>query len=348
MKSYLTETEILQQAVSLSKVLSHVEDHSSAFISFLETHGNGRIFTIGCGSGFCLAQAASRMIEQLLDRPCTPLAGGDLFLNQASYYDRIRGSLLIIFSRSGSTSELVQSVKHFQEIDSVTVVSILAKEGSALEALSDFSVILPDSFDESVCQTRTVTSFYTAFLYLCAHAAGDKDLQNMLREQIDTMRNDVPRFHDLFAHRTDLHNFSNAVLLADEVPFGLADEGAMAIREMACLQAATYHVLDVRHGPMALIDSDTLVVHLQSDNGLDHQAKLLTELKSQGSIIISVGPKPGIGETADVWISTEKTHPSIISAVPFIVVIQCLAFFRAISRGFNPDNPPNLSAWVSI
>lgn len=86
-------------------------------------------------------------------------------LNFPHYEKVIQNTLLVTLLRSGSTTGLVLAVQNAKEKYSIPCVSICATQNSDMSGLADLNLEIPCAFDESVCQTRTVSNFYAANLH---------------------------------------------------------------------------------------------------------------------------------------------------------------------------------------
>lgn len=347
--STLTEREILGQYVALETSHRHLEDRRAELKTFWNSQDGRRVIFLGSGSGYCLAQASAEAFRHYTGRAAEAFAAGDLLINFSHYQRRLDGAVLVALSRSGSTSEVIEVIRRAKANTDVTVFGIVTREETDLEAEADHCLAMPWAYDTSVCQTATVTTFYSVVLHLCAILANHHGLTEDLRQAIA----DGPRFmadaRARIGAMSGWEDWRNVVLLADGVAWGLADEGAMAFREMTCAPANCYHILDVRHGPMATVSPETLVVWLASPRGTPEQLQLREELNRLGARIVTVGleadeaseggraaiPLPGYAEDA-------------VRGIPFIFVVQWLACRSALARGLNPDSPPNLTAWVRL
>ncbi|HEX9388072.1 MAG TPA: SIS domain-containing protein, partial [Anaerolineales bacterium] len=99
--------------------------------------------------------------------------------------------------------------------------------------------------------------------------------------------------------------------------------------------------LEFRHGPMSMVNEKAVVVGMLSDVNRIHEAKVLSEMKSLGGTVTS------LGETeADVEFKSEI--PEGTRGVLYLPVLQLMAFYRSVAKGLNPDRPKNLTAVVQL
>jgi glucosamine--fructose-6-phosphate aminotransferase (isomerizing) len=143
--------------------------------------------------------------------------------------------------------------------------------------------------------------------------------------------------------------FENAVVLADSSMAGLAEEGALAFKEICQRQSNFYHVLDVRHGPVLTIDEKTLVVVMVSRGDSRLQAELVNDMKGRAGFVLALTCG---GDAALASGIKEIRLPNAacddVSAVFMLYCIQLLCLKHALSRGVDPDKPEGLDPWIKL
>jgi len=144
-------------------------------------------------------------------------------------------------------------------------------------------------------------------------------------------------------------SWSNVVILADGEMKGIAAEGAIAMTEIAQIPGNFYHLLDVRHGPMVLINKNTLVVACLRGNEFEYQKALIKDIAARGAEIIVYSDMPVEEiEEASLQITSCIKLNNAVSGIPFIFILQALACYRAVKEGVNPDSPDGLAAWIKL
>ena len=268
---------------------------------------------------------------------------------RAAYYAPILAhSLIVAPTRSGSTSELILAIDAVRKITDVEVIAISCVEDSAIAKVADLTLCLPWAYDHSVCQTRCVTNLYAASLLLTRILAGDSSLDAQINEVIER----GPAFLEAIEPRlTEIANlgWDNVRILADGEMSGIANEGVMAFCEIAQVAGSYYHLLDVRHGPMVMVDEKTLVIAALSDEQGEQQTKVIRELVDRGAIVVTYCAKkseeiPGVAMAVESGL--DLANP--VQGIPFINLAQVLALAKAGQLGINPDNPAGIVAWVNL
>lgn len=345
----LTYKEIRQQYSALQQTFDYMLAKREQITSFVESRSVSSVTFTGCGSSYCLSESAAFSAAVRAGLPSRPLAGGDLLLNVRQYLPMLRSTLLVAPSRSGSTSEVVEAVRILKAEHDVPVLAISCVTGSPLSQQSDLVLELPWAFDHSVCQTRTVTNLYTANLMLAAFLGNDEHLIEDIRAAILQGEAYMAKTESEI-RRTAGFDWNKVILLADGELFGLAAEGAIALTEIAKAQAHAFHLLDVRHGPMVTIGSDTLVIAAITGEDTGYQLSLLQDIKKRGATIIALSDRDSsaLAGIADLAIPSEHQFDPAALGIPFIFIPQIAAIHQAERAKLNPDQPDGLAAWVEL
>ena len=342
---YLTEKEIFSQYDALKKTYGYMMENADAIRDFWKAGGFTSIYYAGCGSGYCLCRSAAESARLRLGKPAFAMAAGDLMLNFPHYERSLKGSVLVAPSRSGSTSEVLKAAELARRAG-VPCIAISAVKDSPLGKEAALNLEILWAFDESVCQTRTVSNLYAANLIMIGILADDSVLLDEIKSAIDDGPAYMEKYRDAFK-KFAARDWDKAVVLADSELTGIADEGAVAFKEIPQIVSNYYHLLDVRHGPMVMIDGKTLVIVALSPFGREYQADLITDLKGKGAFVISVGSDEDM-YGADAHITHQEYKNYGVAGIPFIFVVQAVSYYKALDRGVNPDAPQGLSPWIKL
>ncbi|WP_379131691.1 SIS domain-containing protein [Paenibacillus sp. sgz500958] len=345
----LTYKEIRQQYTALQLTFDYMLAKKEEIVQFVHSCSINSVTFVGCGSSYCLSESAAFSAVVRAGLPSSVLAGGDLMLNFRQYSPILRNTLLIAPSRSGSTSEVVEAVRRIKAEHDVPVLAISCVTDSPLSRKSDFALELPWAFDHSVCQTRTVTNLYIANLMLTAFLGNDERVIAEIKNAILQGEAYMAATESEIRKAAD-GDWNKVILLADGELYGLASEGAIALTEIAKVQAHAFHLLDVRHGPMVTVGSDTLVIAAITGDDTKYQLNLLQDIKDRGATIIALADHESSELTGIVDLAIVSEHPLDAAAlgIPFIFIPQIVAIHQAERLNINPDEPDGLVAWVEL
>lgn len=343
---YKTQKEIFSQFNALQKTYEYFDKKKSYIKEFFDKISFSSITFIGSGSSYTLCESASLSTKINLNINSHSIVAGDLMLNFDHYENYLRGTLLIAPSRSGSTSEVINAVKKAKRKYDVPFISISAKENSKLSQISDLDIVLPWAFDESVCQTRTVSNLYIANLLLIDLMSSNSELKEDIKKVIDYGDKYLMNNKSIFEKISSNYDWDKVFILADSELQGIGKEAALAFKEISRSEAYYHHLLDVRHGPMVLIDKNTLILFANSPNGYKHQKDLIGDLKENGALVVTNGTHEE-HFNSDIHIEFPEVQYSV-RGLFFIIVNQAISYYKAINNNINPDEPEGLEPWISL
>ena len=340
---YYAEKEIFSQFESIKKTTDHIKNHKDDIKSLFD--GAKKVVFVGSGSSFSIAKSAATITSLRSDISSIAVAAGDILVNFDRYAKILDNSVIVSISRSGSTSELVYAVKMAKQKLNCKSISLCARENVEIEKWSDYSIEIPWAFDESVCQTRTVSNLYAGCVLIIAISIED----NLLRDEMLKLTEYSNEFQSKYNELLDTIgkvDFSHGIVLGECEIAGLAEEGALAFKEICQLNSNHYPVLDVRHGPMVMIDDKSLVILAMRDMD-DHITNLVKDIKSKGAFCLTMGVfSEEIG--GDWHIQLPNFENMAVAAIYMIFCIQVITFSRALALGVNPDEPDGLDPWINL
>lgn len=344
---YKTEKEIYSQYQALKKTYDYLLKRKEDIERFCKENCFDSITFTGAGSSYSLCQSAEVSTKIHLDIPANSLPAGDLMLNFSHYENIIEKTLLVAPSRSGSTTEVVKSFTRAKDEFNTPCISVCARENADLAKIVDLSLEIPWAFDESVCQTRTVTNLYLTNLLLIAIIAGEESLIAEIGKAAKDGESCLSGYKDQLKEIGE-SDWKKVVVLADSELEGIGSEGALAFKEICRNPSNYHHLLDVRHGPMVLIDDETLVIMATSSEGLSYQKDLIKDIKDKGSQVVTIGSKQENFPGVDLHITIPGYQYYGVRGIPFIFVPQVISYYKALKKGINPDLPEGLDPWIEL
>lgn len=342
---YLTEQEILSQQEALEKTYAYLTELRGEVEAFFG--GRKKFIFLGCGSSYMLAKSGQRMFARAAQTDADAVAGGDYLMNPSFYKQFFHDSIVVAISRSGKTSEILRSLMRLKAETNCKVLSITMLQDNDFMPYTDFDLTLDWCYDKSVCQTRSVTNFYLALAMLSCFYSGDEWELELLKKAVSGVTNFQTSVRPALKTLAR-ENWDKAVVLANGPFVGIAEEGALAFTEIAQLPGICFRLLDYRHGPMVLNDSRSVNIILMQKENEALQSSLLEDLRAHGGKIITVSHLEENKFQADGNFCIHGLIDSLAAGIPFINVIQLLAFEKAMVRGVNPDLPTGLDAYITL
>lgn len=344
---FLTEKEILDTPRALEKTCRYFDERAEEYKSFFARNSQKKFTFLGCGSSYMLAKSAATVFGALPGTAASAIPAGDYLIDSGFWRETLKDSIVVTLSRSGRTSEMVRAVQQIRETLGCPVISISAEDQNDIMPLSQLDITLDWCYDESVCQTRTVTNFYAAVLLLAALYAGNAGLAAAVRaacaQNAAFQAENRPVLEQIAAMAWD-----NVVVLTDGPLCGIAEEGALAFTEICMLCGRYFHVLDYRHGPIVISDENTLTLMALRPGEEALQKTMVSDVRAHGGPVVTVSREAGNPYGATAHIQIAGIDDFAAWGIPFIYLAQMLSLLKAIAQGGNPDAPKGLDAYITL
>jgi glucosamine--fructose-6-phosphate aminotransferase (isomerizing) len=297
----------------------------------------------GCGSVNYLSATAAALAGPALGIPALSAPAGALLRPSSVPFGDPAKTLLVATSRSGETSELLQAVDSFRDMGGLEVWGITTRSQSSLVSRCDLVIAEDDGFEPSVVQTRSFSSLLSLLQGTVATVAGAALPDPVALGSAGERSLDQAKA--LVANIDALGRYTRVLFLASGPGFGIAQEGQLLMSEMALTDSAAYHLLDFRHGPMSMVDSETLVVAILDGDATSGERAVLDDVISFGADVLALT----VGNAHPVGQFCINVDPGGLGQLAlFMPPLQVLAHQRATLRGLDPDVPRNLSAVVVL
>lgn len=338
--------EIFSQNESLIKTKEQLYLQKEELTAFMHQPCKSIVF-LGCGSGCMLSTGAAAMFSMHTDKKAVGLAGGAVMMEPTKYKGLFDDALVVITSRSGETSEVVYALNEMKKLTSFRTLGILSKEDCTLRPMMDLSVIIPWTYDHSVCQTRNISNFYYSLSMLLAFYNGDDELADSFSVFFDIQNDYIAKLGE-DCKEIAQKEWNSVTVLADGEVCGVANEGGLAFTEISILPGDYYNILDYRHGPIVLVNSSKLMIVLLNNKTDEHQKKMIADLKVKGGYVITLGPADRAAWGSDYHVCLDGIKRSEAWGLPYINLCQILAFSKAVANGHDPDAPEGLNPFVKF
>jgi glutamine---fructose-6-phosphate transaminase (isomerizing) len=345
-----TYNEILSQAEVWQSVLQQLKQNG-ATETILQT-GNRKAswLFVGCGTSFYLADAAATSWTLLTGELARAVPGSEVLLYPALTRSDSTDLRSIVISRSGRTSEAVRAAHVLRKKMQIPTIGITCAEKSELEAECDTTLVLKAADEKSTVMTRSFTSMLISLQWTAARRAGNAEFCNSLQEmaiQFATRIGSLAEYMEAFVER---RSFEDYVFLGQGPFHGIAREAALKVMEMSCSYSQSFHTLEFRHGPKAIVTPRTALTFFLSQSGLLSEIEVLEEMKELGGVTISVCnvANENIRRASDLVLELNLPGDELTGLVAHIVPAQWMGFFTGLGKGLNPDQPKNLTRVVVL
>lgn len=317
--------------------------------SLWDDGGYDRVLFTGCGSTHYLAQAAAALFQQLTGVSARAYPASEIALMPDLVLLPDTNPLLITISRSGETTETVEAMRVFRERTGSPVIAVTCASASTLALQADISIAIDEAQEISLAQTRSFASMLIAVEAAAAALSGQGDL-DALSGLTPAVTNLLRDYHSLAQQLGEDQQIERFFFLGSGALYGIACEGMLKMKEMSLSYSEAFHVLEFRHGPMSMVDAHTLVIGLISEEAHPQEIAVLREMRKRGAQILALAEQDYGFDLAD-WahfVPLKSNLPNWARPVVYLPVLQLMAYYRALARGQNPDQPANLEFVISL
>ena len=352
--------EIMEQPHALKSAIDPRVKNGKAALSELclsdeALRGINHIIITACGSAYYAGCAGKYTIEKLTRIPVSVELASEL-----RYSDPIvdEHTLLVVLSQSGETLDTICAMRELKALG-VSTVAIVNLVGSTIAKLAD-SVIYTYAGPEIAVATTKGYTTQVAVLYLFAVYMAEKigkidDAEaKRLTGEILQIPSNIQRAIDLNPQLPELakkyHINSSLFFIGRNVDYAVALESSLKMKEISYIHSEAYAAGELKHGTIALISENRLVIAIASYEELfDKMMSNIKEVKARGAKVLGVARedmKKIVAEADDV-IFVPNADPLFM--VPSeIIPLQLLAYYVARENGCDIDKPRNLAKSVTV
>lgn len=316
--------------------------------------GAKRIIIVACGTSWHAGLVGEYLLEEL--------AGIPVEVEYASEF-RYRspiiepGTIVLAISQSGETADTLAAVREAKRRN-IRVFGICNVVGSSIARETDGGVYIHAGPEIGVASTKAFTSQIVVLLMMALQIGRTRQISVEQGRELLAELQDIPRKVDrILADRERIeaiaHEFKdlrNVLYLGRGVNFPVALEGALKLKEISYIHAEGYPAAEMKHGPIALIDQDMPVIFLaMRDSTYEKVLSNVEEVRARGGRVLAVATE---GDTAleckaDKIIHVPETH-GLMTPLLSVIPLQLLAYYIAVHRNCNVDQPRNLAKSVTV
>ena len=266
-------------------------------------------------------------------------------------------TLCIVISQSGETADTLAAMREAKARGARTL-GLVNVVGSTIAREDDGGIYLHAGPEIGVASTKAFTSQVVALALFALKLARKRNLSvtrgrevtqalDLLPRQIQGILDQAPAIEAIAEAYRDAHNF---LYLGRGYNFPAALEGALKLKEISYIHAEGYPAAEMKHGPIALIDEKMPVVFIAPhDSVFEKVVSNIQEVKARGgkTIVITSRDEPALAGLMDHEIRIPETV-DMLTPVLASIPLQLLAYYIAVNRGANVDQPRNLAKSVTV
>lgn len=359
---HFMQKEIFEQARALTDTLRGRLNFETGEVILSDLHISpedatrlNRMVITACGTSYFSGLVGKFLIENLARIPVEVDYGSEY-----RYRSPILGpdTAVLAITQSGETVDTLAAMEEARE-QGARLWSIVNAIGSQAMRVSDGFISMQVGPEIGVASTKAFTSSIVDQYLLALYLAQQRG--TLTKEEIAQHGRDLAHLPDLISqvleHHEEYENLAHQVAgyehflyLGRGINYPIALEGALKLKEISYIHAEGYPAGEMKHGPIALIDQNmpVLAIALQ-DDVYEKMFSQIEQAKARDGVVIALATEGDtlIAEKVDHVLYVPQA-PRFISPIVSVIPLQLLAYYVAVWRGCDVDQPRNLAKSVTV
>ena len=336
---YFTAKEIFEQPDTILVAGDEDNNYLQKIVDFIRD--SDYVYVTGSGTSYHISVIAKYLFSRFAGKKVEHVMASEM--KYSSRYI-IPNSTLFAISQSGESADVLEAVSIGKK-KNAKILSMVNSKNSALARDSIFSIGLNCGPEIGVAATKSFTS-QMAILYKIADKLCDGCLAvdfKTVSNAYSKMLSDTSKIQELAKSIKDIQNL---FVIGRGIHYPISKEGALKIKEITYIHAEGIAGGELKHGPLALMDSSTyvIVINPDDDSYVDNISSV-HEIKSREAKVIGISNKPD--PSYDYWIQIPTIREDLYPLIE-IVPLQLIAYYLALARDIDPDYPKNLAKSVTV
>ncbi len=313
-----------------------------------------RIIITACGTSWHSGLIGELYIEELARIPVEVE-----YASEFRYRNPLvtKNTLCVVISQSGETADTLAAMREAKRRGARTL-GLVNVVGSTMAREDDGGIYLHAGPEIGVASTKAFTSQVIALALLTLKLGRLREMSVVKGRQIaqamlalpEQIQSSLDRAGEIEAIAEQFKNATNFLYLGRGYNFPVALEGALKLKEISYIHAEEYPAAEMKHGPIALIDENMPVVFVAPhDSVFDKIVSNIQEVKARGGKVIAITSQnePVLEKLIDYEIRIPQTE-DMLYPILSVIPLQLLAYYVAVKRGLNVDQPRNLAKSVTV
>ena len=315
-----------------------------------------QVLILACGTSYHAGLVAKYWLEDVAKLPVSVEIASEYRYRRSV---PLPGTLVMTISQSGETADTLAALNHAKSLGLEDTLTICNVPESALIRASRLRFLTRAGPEIGVASTKAFTTQLASLFVLALVLAKQRGLLDAQRERelLTQLRHLPAAMNTVLECEPAVHHWANrfapkehALFLGRGVHFPIAMEGALKLKEVTYIHAEAYAAGELKHGPLALVDSQMPVIVVAPNDALIEKLKSnLQEVRARGGELFVFADRDTVIEPSDgVNIINLDDHAGLLSPILHVVPLQLLAYHAALARGTDVDKPRNLAKSVTV
>jgi glucosamine--fructose-6-phosphate aminotransferase (isomerizing) len=356
---HFMQKEIFEQPRAIADTLDAVEAIEPALFGAKAAEilpQVNAVLILACGTSYYSSLVAKQWIETLAKIPCTVEIASEY-----RYRDSVprEDELTVVVSQSGETADTLAALKHAKSIGHKHTLAICNIATSSMVRQTELVFLTRAGTEVGVASTKAFTTQLVALFLLALTLAKlrgrlppDEESKSLkaLRHLPAAIRGALALEPQVMAWAQAFAQKQHALFLGRGLHYPIALEGALKLKEISYIHAEAYPAGELKHGPLALVDSEMPVVAIAPNDALLEKLKSnLQEVRARGGeLYVLADLDSQLGASDGIHVLRMSEHRGLLSPIVHVVPLQLLAYHTAVIRGTDVDKPRNLAKSVTV
>lgn len=310
---------------------------------------------VACGTSYHAGMVAKYWFEEHLGLPCQVEVASEFRYRKRAMR---ANTLLLTISQSGETADSLAALRDAAPGEFLASLVIANVDNSALVRESDLVFLTQAGPEIGVASTKAFTTQLVALLVLLITLGKRRGMSaetiqsisyalSQLPDQVDQvlrLKDSIARLSERFIQK------HHALFLGRGAYYPIALEGSLKLKEISYIHAEAYPAGELKHGPLALVDSDMPVIAVAPNDALLEKLRSnLEEVRSRGGELYVFAPQEAGFESTDRIHVINMPHcDELTMPIVYTVALQLLSYYVALQKGTDVDKPRNLAKSVTV
>ena len=316
------------------------------------------IHIVACGSAYHAGILGKYVIENIARIPVNVDVASEFRYRMPSPL-LSKDDLFIVISQSGETADTIAALREAQS-KGAKVIAITNVKGSTISREADFTMHTQAGMEIAVATSK---GYLTQVLCLYMIAAEIGRMRGTLNETqyaefVENLKKLPELLEEVLKNKEAVQQLAaqrfmdvNEFFIGRGADYALMMEGSLKLKELSYIHSETYAAGELKHGPIALIEQNTLVMALATQSGLlEKLMSNIKEVKARGAFVVAMTQQRNaalLEKEADLVLALpdiDDLFAPILAAVPY----QLYGYYTAVYKGCDVDKPRNLAKSVTV
>lgn len=311
-----------------------------------------KITIVACGSAYHAGLIGKNLIENYANIPVDVEIASEYRYKKHFFNEK---ELVIVVSQSGETADTLASLKLAKE-NKIDTLGIINVKESSIARESDIVLYTEAGNEIAVATTKAYSTQVALFSLISLTIANKNNLLNKdeiieILKEIKLLPNKIEQLinNDIYQKiAEEIYKDDDIFFLGRGIDYAIALEGSLKLKEISYIHSEAYAAGELKHGTISLIDKDTPVIAIITDNSIkDKTISNVKEVKARGAKTILISNENLDNSCFDKKVIIPSIHP-LLQPLLTVIPLQLIAYEVAKLRDCDIDKPKNLAKSVTV